>query len=759
MGRRHEPSRTEQVELILDRVDQLPTLSPIAQKLLSAASPDDVDFSELIKLIETDPSLTGKVLSMCRRADRGLGNAVSSVGQAVTLLGLEAIQSAVLSVEVFELLSPTEDDHGEGGFDGFGHWRGCVSVASACELIAASNTSGGIKPDMAFTAGLLHGLGRAAMSMVLPESYGRVLRVAEQRGVDSATLERELIGLDHHTAGRRLAEHWGLPEFLRDVVWLYDLPPQSMPTLDHRNTIGLVATARALCRRMNMGWFGDFGQPADVVDLAEAFELDPEVVESTASHIHERVAERCAALGMDEITPVEVLLESVMRANTRLASLNRSLSKRSLHASQQKRVLDAIGSFCSMHQGSSSVAETLADIAQSSSELIGGSVFTLLAQSEPGRPWKLFRFSDQAKLLRSEVLEPPALKSGAPVSLHWLTEPSQMMQVSTTVIPWLSQYAGETVEIGDLRIVPLIAGSPGGPAAVLMLDRDIEEAIPSEVQRRALVAAWGAAVAASLRHEQSRTLAEELAERHRDLAEAQIRLAETQSMARLGAMTAGAAHEMNNPLTVIKGYSQVLRTRIADGDLRNLAEKIGQASQEISDLITSLNLIADPPEPKKIKTSIQGVINEAVMASRTRTRMKCASRVSVPSHLPAAMVDPQLLRQALVELVCNAAESGTDEIIEIRVQTDPLDDRLLIMVKDHGRGMPPETLEHAFDPFFSDKPAGRQTGLGLSRARRLVELMGGTVSLSTKLGEGTRALVTLPGWRVPSVETAREQAA
>lgn len=96
---------SQKVELILERIDQLPTLSPIAQKLLDAATSDDVDIAELAGLIETDPSLTGKVLSLCRRSDRGVSETVTSVHHAITLVGLEAIQSAVLSVEVYQLLS------------------------------------------------------------------------------------------------------------------------------------------------------------------------------------------------------------------------------------------------------------------------------------------------------------------------------------------------------------------------------------------------------------------------------------------------------------------------------------------------------------------------------------------------------------------------------------------------------------------------------------------------------------------------------
>ncbi|MFI4870401.1 MAG: HDOD domain-containing protein, partial [Phycisphaerales bacterium JB061] len=131
-----QPADKQRVELILERIDQLPTLSPIAQKLLDAASNDDVDINELAALIESDPSLTGKVLSLCRRSDRGLGDSITDVMHAITLVGLEAIRAAVLSVEVYELLNSESVEQKQNAFDSKGHWQGCMSVACACELIA-----------------------------------------------------------------------------------------------------------------------------------------------------------------------------------------------------------------------------------------------------------------------------------------------------------------------------------------------------------------------------------------------------------------------------------------------------------------------------------------------------------------------------------------------------------------------------------------------------------------------------------------------
>ncbi|MEO0632414.1 MAG: ATP-binding protein, partial [Planctomycetota bacterium] len=297
------------------------------------------------------------------------------------------------------------------------------------------------------------------------------------------------------------------------------------------------------------------------------------------------------------------------------------------------------------------------------------------------------------------------------------------------LLPWLADNLSENDELELAQPIVLPMGESGdGASAVLLIDVDFAEAIPSETQRRALTSVWGGAIASALRISGMDSIAVELADRHTELAEAQTRLAENRSMARLGEMTAGAAHELNNPLTVIKGYGQILRKKAKESSLREPAEKIAEAAQELSDLITSLHILADPPEPELTKTGLVDILNEAVQLARQRTRSDCTTRMVLPDKTPPVVTDPALLARVLSELISNAAESDTSEIIEIRVQTDPLDDRLMVVVKDHGRGMDADTLAHAFDPFFSSLPAGRRTGLGLSRAKRLVELMGGTVT-------------------------------
>ncbi|MEO0716063.1 MAG: HDOD domain-containing protein, partial [Planctomycetota bacterium] len=245
--------RGRQVELILRQVDELPTLSPIASRLVELGSSDDVEIDEVAALIESDPALTARILKMCMRADRGLGDRITSVRQAIVLLGLPAVQSAVLSVCVYELMERAGRDLDtrlgekaaeESAFDRAGLWRHCVAVACASRFIAERATDAGVKPDEAFVAGLLHELGKMALELVLPRAYSRVVSLAERRSSDASPVEQAVLGLDHFVAGRRLAQRWGLPAGLVEVAWLHGQMPEALPEGSEVRLVSVVGAAK-----------------------------------------------------------------------------------------------------------------------------------------------------------------------------------------------------------------------------------------------------------------------------------------------------------------------------------------------------------------------------------------------------------------------------------------------------------------------------------------------------------------------------------
>jgi putative nucleotidyltransferase with HDIG domain len=759
----HDRDRAAQVELILQRVDALPTLSPVATRLMRVSGAEDADLDEIVTLIESDPALSARILGLCRRADLGLGDQITTVRRAVIMLGLEAVQSAVLSVHVYDLLDREaegldpdgEGAEGVGRFDRTGIWRHAIGVACASELIASRHPSVRVRPEAAFVAGLLHDIGRLTLELVLPRAYQRVVALAERRACDSAPVERQVIGLDHHTAGRRIARRWGLPSAIQDVIWLHAQPIHSLPDTPERELVGVVTLAKALCRRQHLGWSGDFGEPADVESLASHLGLPPQAGAEILPDLLEALGARCAVLGLDERTPPELMLESIARANERLSALNQALLRRGRRSDHQKRVLDAIGAFHADWSSDMSVSETLGRVAASAESVFGPGFYASVHQPGAGRPWLITQFGAGGRVMRAHSAEaPPGISGGG--ALATLADTSQLTMGAVGALPWLSDYLSDAADLRNVRLLALCSagthpGRSGAPreeadaiTAVLLHEPDPQSAGFTREELGAITSAWSAAVMGAARHERARRLGETLAESSRELAEMQAAMTERESMTRLGEMSAGAAHEMNNPLTIIRGRSQMLAQRLQGAADRATAQAIVEASEHLGELIESMHLLACPPEPCTEALEPASLVREGVERARRRCGSGRGARVICDEGVGLAQGDREQVLAALTELIVNAMEAAPNEIVELRVQTDPLDDRLVFRIVDHGRGLSRRASRHAFDPFFSEKGAGRQTGLGLARAKRLIELQGGEISLSNGPEGGCVATIAIP---------------
>src|SRR5690606_2137289 len=140
-------------------------------------------------------------------------------------------RNAVLSVKVFEFFETANAERRPGSFDRTGLWGHMLAVATAAEPLAASLKDRAPRPDEAFVCGLLQDLGKLALDHVMPRSYARCVELAEMNQADIAQVERRVLGLDHHTAGKRLAEQWGLAPVIVNTIWLHGHAPSALPHL------------------------------------------------------------------------------------------------------------------------------------------------------------------------------------------------------------------------------------------------------------------------------------------------------------------------------------------------------------------------------------------------------------------------------------------------------------------------------------------------------------------------------------------------
>lgn len=720
------------VGVILNQIETLPTLPTIASRLLTLTSDDRATAEEVVSLIGSDPALTARVISMSRRSDDRVRGEASTVKRAVMLLGFRAVRNAVLSLKVLDAFDRGPDR--AGNFEAHEFWRHCLAVAIAAEMVAERVEVANLNPGEAFVAGLLHDIGKLALSEILPKSYATVVARVEAAHGEIAQCERRVLGIDHHTAGKRLAEHWQLPFALQDCIWLHGTPLVTLPDLPHRRLIGLVGLADLIARRQHIGFSGNFVMGEEVETAAIALGFAPAVVEDVGGRLHEEVHQRAELLGLDDVPCREMFLRSIAGANAALGRLNGALQRRHGESEGQKVALSAIRAFHSAAIAGRTVADVVHDVAVSFAACQRTSRFALCAPlpaaSGTVPSWLYAAFDgDGARTACDVVPGPPGTRDAEAPPATWGG--------------WLNDRWSRPEGSSPLATVVLPCG--WGVAGTLQFDG---RAPRGSTAWEALCRTWGTAIAAAAQHEGARQLGDQLAEVNRTLAEAQQRLVEQTSMARLGALASGAAHEMNNPLTVISGQSQRLLGMVAD-DLgqQRAAASIVEASERLSGLITSLHEFADHPVLHRVTTDVAGLLDQIVRdtaADLEAEAIHLSITLQIGAGLPSMWIDPDQFRDALLSLLANAAQAEATRSVHLSLRWDAGGEQMIVEVQDDGEGMPPEVVEHAIDPFFSAKPAGRRIGMGLTRARRIIEAHGGTLALTSAVGNGTRVVISLP---------------
>lgn len=741
-GTATEAGRTRRVEMILRQIDALPTLPVVAMRLIAVTTSNDSDARQVVELVQQDLSMTTRLLALCRRSSVGLREQNLTLDRAVVLLGFNAVRNVVLSAKLLEHFmpaahaEPAPDDQPTLNRTEF--WRHSLAVGVACELIAAAHKDSAISSGEAFVCGLLHDVGKLALDYVLPKSYSRVLELVELNQAGISEFERRIVGIDHHAAGRRLAEQWNLPPRIRDCIWLHGTPPSLLPSVEHRRLIGLVGLADLVARQQHIGYSGNFSLRQDPAELIEALKLDHRLVERAVAGLHEEVRRRSELIGLDDKPSHELYLQSIERANTMLGRLNSALQRRARLATRQSRILDAITQFHRRNKPNHSVEEVLCDVVRSATEVIGRGNYATLCQPLPDQSWQVLQHGSDGKVVQSQMTPPPV---GVPnlVTID-TSQPAPMSLLG--VVPWL---AGELVRFEDPQKVQLLPlGCGFGASAVLLHDVSTPQSWSDLLP---LTNTWGAAVAAATRCEQASRLGDELATLNRAMSDMQEELLRTQTMARLGQMAAGAAHEMNNPLAVICGRSQLLKQALPAGsEEQKAAEQLVEQSHRLSNLITALSDLAETPKPRRKPSQIASIIDDAVKKVRSEAGHSKHRPIDlqIQGDLPQASLDPNQISVVLRELISNALQANPRTAVFVSIRHDAAERRLIVQVSDDGVGMDSHTLEHAFDPFFSVKAAGRRIGMGLTRARQLAVAHGGNIQLRSAVGEGTVATLSLP---------------
>jgi two-component system sensor histidine kinase HydH len=242
-----------------------------------------------------------------------------------------------------------------------------------------------------------------------------------------------------------------------------------------------------------------------------------------------------------------------------------------------------------------------------------------------------------------------------------------------------------------------------------------------------------------------------------ELVEANAQLRRSRSLAALGEMAAGIAHEVRNPLASIGLYAQMLGEDLADRpETAQLAGKIGGAVNRIDTIVRDVLRFARDTSVQPRRVSVVELVEEALESCRAtlaETDVSVVIKEAVGSPLQVE-VDPTLMVQAIANVIRNAAEAmgettGGTRTVHVRgersvrrLPSGERCDRIVIGVEDSGPGIAPEVLERMFNPFFTTRPTG--TGLGLAIVHRIVEAHDGHVVVLNRDEGGATVELCVP---------------
>lgn len=241
----------------------------------------------------------------------------------------------------------------------------------------------------------------------------------------------------------------------------------------------------------------------------------------------------------------------------------------------------------------------------------------------------------------------------------------------------------------------------------------------------------------------------ELEAAYRKLKEAETQLMHTSKLSTLGELAAGLAHEIKQPITVIKGLSDsLLRNCEKDANLRDKVRLIHEASLRMEAIVRHLRIFSRMDDTATRPFDLNKVIKDALTITQEMFRKNgIALNLDLSPCLPRVHGSPNRLEQVVINLISNAKDAmpggGTVEIATSTLEGEGRKS-VKMSIKDSGCGMAPDVVQRVFEPFFTTKEAGKGTGLGLSISHSIIKEHNGDITVETVPGKGATFNVVLP---------------
>jgi len=242
---------TERIKKLAQSVMGLPPLPTVVSKLLQMVDSKKASADTLARLISTDQTLTAGLLKRANSAYYGFPKEISTVNMAIVVLGFNAVKDIGLWLSVFDAFKHSSP---ENGIDAIKFWEHSAACGVAARML--SKTSGSRYSGEAFTAGLLHDMGKMILNQYFGREFAEIRKKSLEMGLDAA--EIDVLGVNHGMVGAWLAEKWNLPSIISDTIKHHHEPWESEAD---PSFVALVTLADILCHNTNTGDSGRTERP------------------------------------------------------------------------------------------------------------------------------------------------------------------------------------------------------------------------------------------------------------------------------------------------------------------------------------------------------------------------------------------------------------------------------------------------------------------------------------------------------------------
>ncbi len=672
-------------------VARLPSMPQILLKLIELCQADDAGMAELAKLIGNDAAMASKVLSVANSAAYHRGGPKVVLLQALNVLGADMIKTLVISESVFQT------------FNGFPHagstdlrrfWKHSLTAAVMAREIAQKMSYP--QAEEAYLAGLLHDVGRLALLAAAPNEYAADFLLQDNENLCVA--EQRTLAISHAEAGAWLVERWDLDSFMADSI------------LYHHETAARLEAAHPLIRIVHLADRLSNHSPALplAADAGALCGLGMEDLLAMVQGAEAQVKKAAEYLGVD-LSRVDDAVTPVVRATAAAAPVPDAAQKQLTDQVRNIALLSELGQSYARQPGQ---AQLLNVVRQNARILFHLEDTVILLMNASGQALVGVSVDEHRQRLSGFTIP---LTSGGAIAASALQRRAAFLERDHGLLSLLEDQLLRIFDVQCLVCVPLVNGSQclgvlvGGVATWRLPDLKGHERFLQSFGAQAATALAGAS---------------------RDRSEVVQRIASLKEDYRDSSRR--VAHEVNNPLAIIKNYLGVLDDKLTRQE--SVTEELSILNEEIDRVGNIMSEFAGAT--RKVQagvTEINRVVSDLVRLFRESKFLPASVQIKAQMPESRAEIDGSvdILKQILVNLLKNAVEAlpkgGHIEIKNNgRVHRDGRE-YFELCIQDDGAGIPADMQAKLFTPVRSNK-AGPNRGIGLSIVHGLVKRLNGLIS-------------------------------